>query len=106
MAGIWLERRRSTRARRREHLREVQGKVFRPLDQKVRGYFLPTLLPAASNIEFREERGLRTGIVATEYSWERRDQLQVVHPDLSTIETPSIGYHTIALIDSGIMAFV
>lgn len=89
MAGIWLERRRGARARRQEHLREIQDKVFRPLNQKVRGYFLPMLLPAASNIELQEEHGLRTGVVATEYSWERREQLQVVHPDLSSIETPS-----------------
>ena len=93
MAGIWLERRRSTHARRREHLRELQDKVFRLLNQKVRGYFLPLLLPTASNIELQEERGLRTGIVATEYLWERREQLQVVHPDLFTIETPSLALY-------------
>lgn len=86
IAGILLERRRSRRIHRREHLRDIQEKVFRPLGQKVKMYFLPTLWRLQSNIRLEQQQRLLTDVAATDYLWERRERLGMVPADLSSLD--------------------
>lgn len=89
VAGMLLERRRVGLARRRDHHKEIQDKVFRPLEQKIREYFLPILQSGVCNIELRQRLDPRTRAAATDYLFERRDELQTFHPQWSNIELPS-----------------
>jgi len=89
LAGMMVERRRGRVARRREHHREIQDRVFRLLEQKIREYFLPILQAGTCNIELRQRLDARAAAAATDYLFERTDELAIVRPDLSTIEVPS-----------------
>lgn len=89
IAGILLERRRTTRAQRREHLRGIQDRVLRPLEQRIEKYMLPLLKLGVCNIQLGQRLNPRTSIEATDYLYERRDGLRIAHPDSSTAEIPS-----------------
>ena len=67
-------------------LKRSKTKYSKPLEQKITGYFLPILQPAISNIELQEQRSPRIDTAATDYWFERREQLGVVRPDLPSVE--------------------
>lgn len=86
IGGMLLERYRVKRSQRREHLRDIQGKVFAPIEQRIKGLFLNLLRRKQSNIELELDQRRRTGAEATEYSWTRRERLKIVQPDPTILE--------------------
>lgn len=89
IGGVLLERRRSSQTARRYHLREIQDHVLRPLEQKIRSYFMPILQPTISNIELSKRSRLHEPPRATENLLEYNEELQCIMSGWSVLGAPS-----------------
>jgi hypothetical protein len=86
LGGMLLEGYKTKRSERREHLRDIQGKVLRPLEQRVKIGFLHLLQRKQSNIELGLEERIRPDTTATEYSFIRREKLRITQQDPTFFE--------------------
>ncbi|MEQ4487939.1 MAG: hypothetical protein AAC990_06010 [Dehalococcoides mccartyi] len=89
IGGILLERSKSKRQRRREHLQAIQKRVLAPLEERIKIRLINSFIVKENNIEIKDEARIRPDIKATEYSKTQRPILGIHRADSPGTEPPS-----------------